>query len=309
MEMTGETFEKQLQILKAHHFVPVCLSDAVAALTGAGRLPRRAVVITLDDGHPSSMDVALPILKRLHVPATYFIYPALIVGANKDGTHRNLTWDDLRTLQREGMEIACHSMSHPLLTKRRKGESKDDYRERLRMEIVQSKAKLESRLGAPIRYFAYPYGAYNAEVREIVKEAGYQAAFSASDGMVSDDADLLALPRIVVQRSYGTDNFAKVLTWLPLDVENRSPDDGELVPTGTNLITARLSPRFEVVPASVRMRISRTPGTSVYDPVTRTVRFTPEKAITPGVHFATIHARDRSSRNWRYRVWLFQVTS
>ncbi len=79
--------------------------------------------------------------------------------------------------------------------------------------------------------------------------------------------------------------------------------------------TARSSRSTTVLPPkrrvslSVRMIVSRTPGTSTYDATTRTVRFVPARPIAPGVHFASVHARDKTSHKWLYRVWTFQVSS
>jgi peptidoglycan/xylan/chitin deacetylase (PgdA/CDA1 family) len=54
--------------------------------------------------------------------------------------------------------------------------------------------------GFACRYFAYPYGASNAEVRQLVREAGYEGAFSIRTGVITRDADPYALPRIEVLR-------------------------------------------------------------------------------------------------------------
>lgn len=43
-------------------------------------------------------------------------------------------------------------------------------------EITEDKRRLEQLAGAPLRMFAYPFGAYNREVMELLRLAGYQGA-------------------------------------------------------------------------------------------------------------------------------------
>ena len=55
------------------------LRQAVAALKD-GRLPRRAVAITFDDGYRDNHDEALPVLHRHGMPATFFVASGFLDG-------------------------------------------------------------------------------------------------------------------------------------------------------------------------------------------------------------------------------------
>lgn len=79
-------FERQLAFLKAHHSV-VPLADGVRALTTGGSLPRRAAVITIDDGYQSVYRVAYPVLKRLGLPASVYLATAFV-------DERRFLWTD-----------------------------------------------------------------------------------------------------------------------------------------------------------------------------------------------------------------------
>ncbi len=67
-----DTFRRQLVYLKAH-YVPVRLKDALKALNENKGLPKRAVVVTMDDGYGSNCSCAFPLLKEYVVPATIFL--------------------------------------------------------------------------------------------------------------------------------------------------------------------------------------------------------------------------------------------
>ena len=66
------SFENHMQTL-ARRFCPVSVRD-VAEFAGSGRkLPPRAVAVTFDDGFADNYEVALPILDRYGIPATFYI--------------------------------------------------------------------------------------------------------------------------------------------------------------------------------------------------------------------------------------------
>jgi peptidoglycan/xylan/chitin deacetylase (PgdA/CDA1 family) len=75
---TVDVFESQMTVL-ADEFNVLPLADAVAGLEG-GRLPPAAVVVTFDDGYADNHRNALPILRKLGLPATFFIATSYLDG-------------------------------------------------------------------------------------------------------------------------------------------------------------------------------------------------------------------------------------
>jgi peptidoglycan/xylan/chitin deacetylase (PgdA/CDA1 family) len=75
---TAEEFEGQMALLSAC-FEPLRLTEAVERLKSRS-LPRGAVAVTFDDGYADNFEVALPILRRHHVPATFFISTGYLDG-------------------------------------------------------------------------------------------------------------------------------------------------------------------------------------------------------------------------------------
>jgi peptidoglycan/xylan/chitin deacetylase (PgdA/CDA1 family) len=58
----------------------VPLADALATLGRGGPLPPRAVALTFDDGYRDQLELAVPMLERLQLPATFFLVPGLLEG-------------------------------------------------------------------------------------------------------------------------------------------------------------------------------------------------------------------------------------
>jgi len=77
-DVTAGVFEAQMRVV-AENFVPLPLSEAVHRLT-VGELPPRAVCVTFDDGYVDNVEVALPILQRHGLAATFFIATGYLDG-------------------------------------------------------------------------------------------------------------------------------------------------------------------------------------------------------------------------------------
>jgi len=110
-------------------------------------------------------------------------------GAHHDALM--LTAEMLATLEGNRVEIGAHTISHPILT------SLDD--DSARIEIASGKRQLEALIGKPVRLFAYPNGKvgqdYDARHVEMVRQAGFFAAFTTAVGAITSDQDRFQLPR------------------------------------------------------------------------------------------------------------------
>lgn len=103
-----------------------------------------------------------------------------------------LTTQQLLTLHRSGIEIGAHTLTHPILTTVPSDVA--------RVEIGESKRRLEQIIGASVRAFAYPNGRpgadYTAEHVAMVKDAGFDVAVSTAWGAASSTSAPLQIPRV-----------------------------------------------------------------------------------------------------------------
>lgn len=88
-----------------------------------------------------------------------------------------MSWADVREMADAGIDFGSHTVSHRMLDKLSNGEA-------LR-ELVDSKERIESETGRPVRSLAYPNGNYSNKVMELAGDAGYEAAFSMDPGVYS----------------------------------------------------------------------------------------------------------------------------
>lgn len=102
-----------------------------------------------------------------------------------------MNWEQLRQLPKQGVTLAPHTQSHPLLTRISRKEARN--------EIVASRDDLQREIGNVLPVFAYPGGAHNPFLVETLRQEGIELAFTVERG-VNDlgNADLLRLKRINV---------------------------------------------------------------------------------------------------------------
>lgn len=77
-EVDAAAFDWQMALL-AEHFQVLPLFEAVRRLDN-DTLPARAACVTFDDGYADNHDIALPILKKWRLPATFFIATGYLDG-------------------------------------------------------------------------------------------------------------------------------------------------------------------------------------------------------------------------------------
>lgn len=184
--LSPAAFERQMALL-ARRWRPIPFETLAAWLEGRGALPRRAVVITFDDGEESVVTHAAPILRKHQIPATVFMI------AENVGRPGFLTWDAMRQMAGNGITIGSHTVRHaylPSLTA-----------DRAREELVESKRQLEQGLGRPVAFVSYPGGGFTPAIREAARDAGYRAACTTNRGLPRQPVDRWALRRITMHAS------------------------------------------------------------------------------------------------------------
>lgn len=203
-------FERQLAWLQRHGWHSVRLGDHMRATgSGGSRTVRgKAIALTFDDAYADFATHAWPLLQRYGFSATLFV-PVDFVGgcAEWDAEHgepaRLLTWDQLRTLRDEGVEIGSHGCTHRRLHEISPEEVSDDCR--------RSRQILRAELGVEAAGFAYPYGWADPASRAAVVDAGYRYAVSGTAEVPQDERDSYFLRRVEILGVDKLDDFVRRL--------------------------------------------------------------------------------------------------
>ena len=205
ISVTREQFEQQMDYLADNGFHVVSLADAAAFLRGEKALPRKSVVLTIDDGYQSVYQIAFPVLAAHGYRATVVIYSDYI---GRGG----LTWPQMKEMVESGLiSFQPHSQSHADLTVRQPDERVDDYLRRLAGEVENPGRVLNKRLPEPVFGYAYPYGAVNRPVVDQLQRNGYQLGATVKRGANPAFAFPYDLKRTMIYKADTLDDFAAAL--------------------------------------------------------------------------------------------------
>jgi peptidoglycan/xylan/chitin deacetylase (PgdA/CDA1 family) len=223
-------FEAQIRYLVERGYTTLHTAEFVRCLRGEAPAPKRAVLITFDDGYVDTWAYAFPVLRRYKAKATLFLLTGWVsdvprcrptledVGTGEPAaglpsipSHETawlelsrhgaasplaLTWEEVAAMERSGvMDIQSHTHTHPVC---RVGQDIDG--SKLRDELRRSREMIEGRLGTRCRFLCWPRGRFNQAAIRIAQEEGYEACFSTTPGANGSGGELGALRRIDVKR-------------------------------------------------------------------------------------------------------------
>jgi peptidoglycan/xylan/chitin deacetylase (PgdA/CDA1 family) len=212
LTVTPQSFEAQMRYLKDNGYTVVPLPRLVDYLDGRIALPRKSVVLTIDDGYRSTYEIAWPILKRYGFPATVYLYTDFV------GAGDALNWAQMKEMASSGLvDIQPHSKTHSNLTMKLADENEARYRERVRREVETPIEVIRERLGEATVSYAFPYGDVNDTVVEFLRAKNVRMGVTVTPG-----GNPFFAPPVMLRRSmvFGGDELdvfkAKLVTALPV---------------------------------------------------------------------------------------------
>ena len=192
MQKNIDEFEREMKYLHNHNYKTLTLDDVRCIYDKKCELENKSVLITMDDGWKSNLTLALPILKKYNLNAVIFY-----IGSNYDGHNDNfLNKEDLETIKKDypNIEIASHTYDNHYEKAYLKSK------EELNKDFTDMKNVIDT------EYFAYPYGYYNDNYIEVLKDNDYSLAFTFGPEKEHKKANIndnrYEIPRLNVSTTY-----------------------------------------------------------------------------------------------------------
>ncbi|ABR74226.1 poly-beta-1,6-N-acetyl-D-glucosamine N-deacetylase PgaB [Actinobacillus succinogenes] len=206
--ISAQTLITHFNWLRNNGYKPVSLQQIMDARNGRQPLPKKAVLLTFDDGYESFYKVIYPLLKAYNYPAVYAIVTDWIntpsnrkisYGSQKLNRSEFVTWRQLREMQASGLvEMASHTndLHHGIKAnpagsslpaviapayRNGKYETSTEYKNKLRKDFQQSYDLLKKNVGVAPRAMIWPYGHFTATSVNIAKDVGFDVHMSLID--------------------------------------------------------------------------------------------------------------------------------
>jgi peptidoglycan/xylan/chitin deacetylase (PgdA/CDA1 family) len=148
LTLLSSSFKMQIKWLKENNYQTITLTQLYNHYYYNTTIPKKPIVLTFDDGRLSAYTHGVPILLKYHDTATFNIITGFVGSSKKN--YRYMTWPIIKKMQKEGMQIESHTVTHLAL-----GSLPTNL---MQYQILISKQKLEQELGVPIQFLAYPSG-------------------------------------------------------------------------------------------------------------------------------------------------------
>jgi peptidoglycan/xylan/chitin deacetylase (PgdA/CDA1 family) len=197
LHIRADRFDAQLNYLQRNYNV-ISLAEFVYAAANHLPCPERSVVLTFDDGYRNFLTSAVPRLTARKMPVSVFLITERVMTENAaaktewseadDKTY--LSWDEVRALQKQGIEFGSHTCTH-----RKLSELATEEAERELQLSQQVLAKYLSRDRFPL---AYPYGAYSESVVGITQKLRYSCGLTTDAGTNCGLTNLFLLRRNLI---------------------------------------------------------------------------------------------------------------
>ena len=233
-----EQFLEHINELLKPKYDVIDINDALKAINNVKLVKDRSVVITIDDAYSSVFQHAWPILKKHSLPFTLFVSTDVI--DNKIPGY--MSWEEIRILRDNGITIGSQTKSHPHMYNLNKDQ--------IIYELSKSNDRFIEEIGSKPKIFAYPYGEYNLDILEKVKEQGFMAAFGQHSGIAHESLGIFELPRFAMNETYGNmERFKIAINALPMPISDLSPRDPMIIknpPSYGFTLSSKIRPRKKI---------------------------------------------------------------
>lgn len=189
--ISPDEFLSDMEYLSENGWTPISVAELIAWSRGNFEMPEKPCMITFDDGFSSTAEYAEPVLRRLGFRGVVAVIGSVCDRYSKSGEYdpewSDLSWEDAAEMAGRGvLEVQCHTwdmhtMDGVIGCSKRRGESLGAYRWRLSSDL--SRFLTESRKhGLDLTYaIAYPFGAYDRDTTDVVRDMGFLAAFTCTE--------------------------------------------------------------------------------------------------------------------------------
>ena len=190
-------FREQMEALKGDGFTAVTLGEVLDYVDNGAPLPEKPVLITMDDGYTSNLEIAAPILEELGFRATVFV-----IGVNEGRTaylhdgkelkpprfsyEEASEWVnkgvlDLQSHTWDMHQLASYGFSGRDGVRALPGEKREDWKQAVTEDLETFREARKGRVATELVALAYPFGYWEEAVDQWLEDAGITLTFTTEE--------------------------------------------------------------------------------------------------------------------------------
>ncbi|MBD3300432.1 MAG: polysaccharide deacetylase family protein [Candidatus Moranbacteria bacterium] len=196
LSFSPDKLEQFLVFFKENNIETLTFWDLKDIIENKKPFPKKAIILTFDDGYIDHYQNAFRILKKHNMKGVFFI-----VSNMADNDPNYATWEQIKEMSENGQEIASHTVSHLDLA------TLSD--EKIKYELETSKKTIEDKIDKPVISLCYPAGKYNDRVIKVAKE-NYLFARTTEPGKYFSLSERYQIPTV---RMFPTTGLASLKIW------------------------------------------------------------------------------------------------
>ncbi len=227
-------FRFQMHYLQQHGYRPISLQYLRKVQRGKAELPKKAVLLTFDDGFKSYQRYVVPLLKKHGFPSVVSVVTSWMAGRNIPDEYRGKVMDraEVRRVSRQPLvEVISHShdmhygvpsnpqgneeavaITREYNPRNRRYESERTIRQRIKQDLLQSRQQLRAVTGRLPLAIAWPYGQYNQMLVDEARRLG-MVYYLTLDDTPARLVDLPRINRVLVRNFSDKHEFVDVLRY------------------------------------------------------------------------------------------------
>ncbi len=208
--VTLDNFEEQMKYLYENEYHTLSTDEIIDFYYNQGEIPNKSILLTFDDAYQSMKKYAYPILKKYNFKVLSFVVTGWLFNKIKEFNQNKsicLNFNDLTEIS-DVFDFANHT--HYMHTRLNEKTSAIMFRNEnafiMDLNLCNSFEIINKK-----NVFAYPFGLYNDENIDTLKQNNFKLAFTSENGINDIDTNPLLLNRNVVPFFLSIDEFKKIV--------------------------------------------------------------------------------------------------
>ena len=217
--LTPSQLEEVFMYIKQCGYTAVSVKQLCEFVENNVPLPEKSLLITFDDGYYNNYCYAYPLLEEHEMNAVISVIGVYTERESEEDfqspAYSNLKWEQIREMSSsEYIEIGnhtydMHDYSRYFGVSCPEGASEEEHESFLRSDIALLQERLTTECGEEPYIFAYPFGRYDEQSREVINSLGFKCTLSCEEGInyISYGGELEMLKRYNRSGNLSTEEF------------------------------------------------------------------------------------------------------